>query len=547
MAIYAYPSVRGGYNDSLFATNIANNQVSYAENCVMSLEGFLTQRGGTERISDTTTGATDDVDTIHGFYKHNADGSVTRTTLIKAGTVLYKYISGTGLFTSVKTGLSTAKASIVNFFNGSGTECIVYADGTNFAMWDGTTWTDLTKPDGWTTAPKYLETDDNVLWMAGDSILVTRLCYSESLNPTVIKSKNFFEVDGGEGTSITGLKRTENFILVGKENAIHIIVGQTDADFQRFRVARGIGVSSHWSIQSIGNSTYFANNGGIFIGRLRAFQEDGMDVEMISGNIQRRFQTVKTGTHSTICSVYDANNGQIIWGINTSTADYFDEALVYSVWHSSPNFSKTPLGPDTRFVWAGVWSGLKLNSIANVQDSNGVDVVHIGGNDGLVRKTVSTLRKDDCAVGATTGTDIPWEVQTFEVFFPTTARTARVRKVFPILFQKYNEAINIEWIVDESKRLPVDSSGTSSPRSVKFTGNVPYWHEATETDITTTWGSSIWSEKPVLQAQITLGWRGIMATSIVFILSATGENALDDFSFAGFSVDADVKPARGRG
>ena len=84
MGLYAYPSVRGGYNDSLFATNIANDQVSFAKNCKMALEGFLTQRDGTVKVSDTTTGASDIVYDIHGFYKHNSDGTVTRSTLIKA-------------------------------------------------------------------------------------------------------------------------------------------------------------------------------------------------------------------------------------------------------------------------------------------------------------------------------------------------------------------------------------------------------------------------------------------------------------------------------
>ena len=547
MGLYAYPSVRGGYNDSLFATNIANDQVSFAKNCKMALEGFLTQRDGTVKVSDTATGASDIVYDIHGFYKHNSDGTITRYTLIKAGTVLYSFNSTTAVFDSVKTGLAATKASMVNFFNGSGAECVVYADGTNFAMWDGSTWTALTKPTSWTTAPKYLEVDDNVLWMAGDSALVYRLCYSESLDPTTIKANSFFEIDSGEGTAITGLKRMENYLLVGKENALHLIIGSTFTDFSRLRVTRNVGVSSHWSIQSVGNVVYFVNNNGIWLGRLRALQEDGMDTELISGNIQRRFQTISAGTHNKISSVYDGANGQIIWAVNSTSNTYYDEAFVLSLWHSDPTLAKPLKGPDPRFVWAGVWVGLKLQSLATVQNSNGVEVVHIGGNDGFVRTTLSTLRKDNCAVGATTGTDIEWEINTIELFFPTTARTTRVKKFYPILFQKHNDSVQVEWVVDQSQRLPVDNTGVADPRTITFTGNVPYWHESTSTDITTQWGTRIWAEKPIIQAQVTLKWRGIMATSILFILSADGTNALDDHSFAGFSVEADVKPARGRG
>ena len=547
MGLYAYPSVRGGYNDSLFATNIANDQVSFAKNCKMALEGFLTQRDGTVKVSDTATGASDIVYDIHGFYKHNSDGTITRYTLIKAGTVLYSFNSTTVVFDSVKTGLAATKASMVNFFNGSGVECVVYADGSNFGMWDGTTWTSLTKPTSWTTFPKYLEVDDNVLWMAGDSVLVYRLCYSESLDPTTIKANSFFEIDSGEGTAITGLKRMENYLLIGKENALHLILGSTFTDFSRLRVTRNVGVSSHWSIQSVGNVVYFVNNNGIWLGRLRALQEDGMDTELISGNIQRRFQTISAGTHNKISSVYDGANGQIIWAVNSTSNTYYDEAFVLSLWHSDPTLAKSLKGPDPRFVWAGVWVGLKLQSLATVQNSNGVEVVHIGGNDGFVRTTLSTLRKDNCAVGATTGTDIEWEVDTIELFFPTTARTARVSKFYPILFQKYNNSVNIEWVVDQSQRLPVDNTGVAAPRTIAFTGNIPYWHELTSTDITTQWGTSIWAEKPIIQAQVTLKWRGVMATSILFILSSEGTNALDDYSFAGFSIEADVKPARGRG
>jgi hypothetical protein len=137
------PSVEHGVFDSLYPNTLARSQVSKAVNFYMTPDGLLETRGGTQRLTDTVLASTGALPEGHEFVARETDGTLTRRWMVKSGTVLYEYNSSTGVFDSKKTGLSTDKASMVNFVNAAGAEIMLYADGANLLMYDGTTVTDI--------------------------------------------------------------------------------------------------------------------------------------------------------------------------------------------------------------------------------------------------------------------------------------------------------------------------------------------------------------------------------------------------------------------
>jgi len=548
MPTLSFPLVNGGMNDSLFSTMLARSQVRFSKNNVLSLEGVLTQRGGTVLVSDTATGSTDKLYGTHGYYVHESDGTITRRTMIKAGSVLYEFNATTLVFDVVQAGChATNKPSMENFTDRNGNEVLIYADGELFFMYDGTTVTTLTPPPEVTGKPRYLATCGDALWVAGSLDDPSLASFSDDLDPQSFHRGYNFRPGPGDGDRITGLKSMRDGLAITKDSSIHLIVGTDANDYRIEKISQDIGASSHWSLQAMGRYLFFANPGGIWVGRLIKGDKIILDTERISGNVQNRYNDITVGTHQNIPSVYDENAGHIVWGIQKSTSDYFNEGLVFSLWHSDLESLRPPIPQlDTRFAWAGFWSGIPLESIGRVRDSNNVDQVYFGGNDGLLRRYNTILKKDSCAVGETTGTGIVWEVRPYEVRFGDQGVAAIVHRILPLLFQRANSTIQCSWIVDQKRRLPT-SGGSISPITVKFFGNVPYRNNGSDSSISTRWGSTIWKSRPILQAQVSVGLQGTLAHSFLPIFENSGTHAKSENAFAGFSLEITPVRARGRG
>ena len=79
---------------------------------------------------------------------------------------------------------------------------------------------------------------------------------------------------------------------------------------------------------------------------------------------------------------------------------------------------------------------------------------------------------------------------------------------------------------------------------IKFTGNVPFWSEGTDPDITSQWGHGLWKDRPFLRAAETIN---VLAGSFQPIFRCAGSNAQDEFAFAGWAGTYQIKKARIRG
>jgi hypothetical protein len=188
-------------------------------------------------------------------------------------------------------------------------------------------------------------------------------------------------------------------------------------------------------------------------------------------------------------------------------------------------------------VWAGYLEGLDFNSIARLQDADGVEVILVGTATGLVLEMFSGF-KDSRAVGAVTGTDVSYEVRSREeTLSPGVGRTMRVKKLLPTMYQKHNGAWNLQYIVNRSQLLP------STAKTIKFTGRIPYWHDGSDPKISSKWNNTVWTAKPTLTATINVGKQ---ANSILFIFKMSGSNVKQEGSWVSYDLHVQRLPTTRR-
>jgi hypothetical protein len=531
------PSCEHGVSDTSYPNRVAITQVGKAINFDMALDGKLESRGGSYFINATSANPSGNMTYLHDFVQRGTDGQVTHTIIAKSHDTIYKYNTSTKVFDSVRTGLSTNKPSIVNFVNDAGNEVMVYADGENFATYDGSTWTDISSNFNAATGrdkPRFLLVKHDRLWAAGDDNNPDVVFVSPSMSPDTDWGTNTWVRIAGGLEKITGLSEIYSHVFVAGQNSMHIITGFTPVDFSPIQVSDETGCSSHWSIVTVGSEIYWANETGIHIGRLRAAEDDALNTELISLNIQVTYNRIADGSHSTIEGVYFAPKKQIYWSIRDSPdgRSDADRLLVYSVARSSPHATRQSFGPDTRFVWAGyhafTGAAQSYTSIAVIKNSSEVPEFYVGGIGGKASLMYSGYKDLRASLAATTGTDLTYEIRSREETFGGTARTARVGYFYPTFYQKHNGSCTAQFILNRTVLKP------DAARAITFRGNIPYWNSGSSSQITSKWGSTIWDKKPVLSAKIRVGHQ---AHSMIYLIKNDGSRAKDEISWVGYDMD----------
>ena len=523
------PTVQHGVNDSFYPNTISGTQVSKAVNFDLTKDGQLETRGGTQLLSDTAVASTGTYPHEHLFVKRASDGTLTRIRMLKSGTVLYKYNTSTGVFDSVQTALSTARPCMVNFVNTAGDDVMLYCDQANFLMYDGTTVTDILSnftAGNATSAPAYLFVKHSVVFASGVKEDPDVIFWCGPRKPDSNWPSQGFAILEGGAAKITGIGELYSYIVVTSLNGVHLMTGRTSASFSFFAVNSQRGCTSHWSIVSQGGYIYFANADGFYVGKLRAAEDDGMDVEAIGSSMQNTFIGIADGYWDNIVGAYHAGKREIFWTVRSAGQTNPDRLFVYSEVLSHPEASSPAYGLDTRYVWAGYYEGLNFNSISVMQDANGKAFLSIVDASGKVY-TAHTGYKDARAVGADTGTDIAYEIRPREETFGRTGSTVRVTSFFPTLYQKHNGGFSVQFLLNRTTLFP------ASPIPIAFSGNIPYWNDGTDPRITAAWGNTVWTEKPILSAKIGVKQK---CYSIIPIITSDGSNTKEEGSFIGYGM-----------
>ncbi len=199
-------------------------------------------------------------------------------------------------------------------FTNQGSKVIV-SDGKNTPfMWDGTTSTALTE------MPKARYTCQHLTRIFGAGMdadpLVIRA--SHMGDPSVWDpfdlTHRAYQTYTGDDQKVTALVSLEDFVLIGKENALYALVGRATTDFSVHTIDRQVGIGSHWATKMVRGVAYFPDrNGNIYR------MEPGTLPEKISAPINDIIKTVDP-THIEKARAFVLYDNQYVISLPTGAA-----------------------------------------------------------------------------------------------------------------------------------------------------------------------------------------------------------------------------------
>ena len=241
---------------------------------------------------------------INGFTKWNTNivpqtSSATEKVLMSAyfagntkviaarGTKVFEGASGSGSWTEIDTGRTSAGKYTHHRYNLAGTEHIVWADGANHATkYDGTTVTDL-NATGAPANPKFVTGFKDALFFAGHSANPEEIIFTAPF------TDNDFSTANGAGSlridsQVTALFPFRNELIIFGEERIYRLTGNTLADFVLQPITRDIGCLNGFTVQELAGDILFLGRDGL---RTVAGTEKINDVELgtVSGNVKELF------------------------------------------------------------------------------------------------------------------------------------------------------------------------------------------------------------------------------------------------------------------
>ena len=525
------PAPSLGVNNTNDLFSVLPNQVYRAKNCHLDESGVLFTRGGCRTLNSTALDGA--VTSMYDYFRPDGSGQI-QFTMVTAGSKLYKWRRDNDTFEELKELQSSDRPTWVSFYEGNGRVQAYMCNGTDFFRFDGNDFFDITFVTD-LNAPRYILVYDDRMLAAGMDNAGFDVYVSQELDGTDWTYgdpdvANRWSVHATKGNRITGLALAYNFAVFFQRDTVNIITGAdvTDTATEQITVSNSYGSTSHWSIQSVGNTIYFADESHLYRGVLRQAVENGLEVMPIDRNIRRKYKSVDE--HNDMVSVYDKANDEIIWGVNCNFGNKKDTGLIYSLEHSG---SKPDLG------WINVWSGWWDNGAAYephtlgiILNSGNVPEVWRGDSSGYVYiheetdiEGSYTQNKD---FAAATSADIKTEVVSGAMRPGGITATKLLRTYTPLISQFHNASTYTQWLIDGSKIMP------RTNRYLTLQGDIPNWNDTSNTQTTTLWGKTIWAHNEYVIRPV--GVQGEPFRYLQIIIKNDGANARDSIRYAGGEI-----------
>ncbi|KKM77877.1 hypothetical protein LCGC14_1365660, partial [marine sediment metagenome] len=403
---------------------------------------------------------------------------------------------------------------------------------------DGTEFNDISFVSGY-DAPRYILVYDDRMLAAGMDNAPYDVQVSEELDATDWTYgdpdvANEWSVNSTTGNRITGLALAYNFALFFQRDSVNLITGAdaTSSSTEQITVSRSYGSTSHWSIQSVGNTVYFADENHIYRGILRQAVENGLEVIPIDRNIRRKYKSVDE--HNDIVSVFDKNTDEIYWGVRCTSDILKDTAFVYSIEHSG---QKVNIGWVD--VWAGWWDNggsYEPHTYGVVLNLDNVPEVWRGDSSGYVYIHEETDTEGSYNqfkdYAAATSADIKTEIVSGAVQPSGISVTKMLMIYTPIISQFVNGSTYIQWLIDGSKIMP------RTQRNLTLQSDIPYWNDTSNTQTTTLWGKSVWTNHPYIARPV--GAKEPFRY-LQIIVKNDGSNAKDSVRYGGGEINYQIR------
>ncbi len=520
--IVSMPAPSGGVNNTDDLFSIQKNQVYRAVNYRLNRENVFETRRGSKRLNST---ALDGAITSIYDYRRPEGSIYIRYILVTAGNYLYLWEDDAARATKLRELNSTDRPTWVTFQNAVGGSIAIMANGTDFVSYDGTFVNDITFATG-ISNPRYLMVyDDRVLASGCDShpfrVHICDTFDGTNWMPGAEDTEVYWLMKRASGDRVTGLGQMYDFGVIFSQFGVSILTeaNPDSSTSKQIQISYEYGSTSHWSIRTVGNLIYFADENHLYRGVLRDAIENGMSVIPISENVDAKYRKVRSVTD--VVSVYDPIYEEIQWGMDTKVGAAKDTILGYSVGNSGV----LPEG-GWNDVWAGWYEDIDPHTLAVVLDDKDKPVIWRGDSSGYLYKMYGKNQfKDENSAG--TEVDIATELVTGPVYPSGISVSKRCRKFTPMAFQRHDASLKVEWVIDGSYLKP------TTARPISLYNLIPYWRDSTDTDHAQLWGTTVWSARSYVPRPIVVNepFRYIQ-----FRLTCDGSNTYDDTAYAGGEV-----------
>jgi len=263
-------------------------------------------------------------------------------TLIAPGTFFLTDPSGTGSTTWASTLIPN-----YNFYTGPASGAAAFS-GVPFCWFN-------------TNTPKYIDINQNSMFMSGFSNAPSVMWFSEVGEPENLQPESFFEVRTNDGDRITGHKTYNNDTIVFKENSFHKIIGNNADNYELVELSTEYGCLSNQAIIEFKEKLLFLDRKGIV-------EYNGASWDVISTPVEDIFRQMNlSAAREKACAVHHLYRNQVWFGIPignstvnnvTVVFDYLVNAWTFFDGFNPASFSFIQGGLTRPTAWRGDYSGL---------------------------------------------------------------------------------------------------------------------------------------------------------------------------------------------
>jgi len=174
-----------------------------------------------------------------------------------------------------------------------------------------------------TNTPKYIEVNQNSMFMSGFSGNPSNVWFSELGTPENIQPENFFEVRTNDGDRVYAIKAYNNQLIVLKQNSFHRVIGDSPENFELIELSTEYGCISNASVVEYQEKLMWLDQKGIV-----EFNGAGWNIK--SNPVEDIFRRMNLDVaKEKAVGVHHLYRNQIWWGIPIDGATKNNITVVY--------------------------------------------------------------------------------------------------------------------------------------------------------------------------------------------------------------------------
>jgi hypothetical protein len=366
-----------GLNNKDDSTQIPDGMAQDLRNVIVTNKE-VSKRYGYTALNTTEISSSSGVYGLFPFYYNNG---ASKKLIAVSGTAIYEYVSATGLFSSINTGLTASLRTRAETFH----DLLISVNGTDAVQkYNGTTSAVL---GGSPPICKSVKLHKNYLFLAGNATYPSRLYWCDLDTPETWNALSFVDVNPNDGDLITGLDVSFDSLIITKEYNTYLLYGDTPTYTEGLTL---------WRIKRANTSSGSVNQGSI------AMTGQGLiDLSRNAGVQAMGGATTDTTLNfdALRSNMLSADISPVIAGINESRitqaeAISWDNKYILSVPYGSSTTNNLNLVYD---YYAGGWViwNIPANNWCIYRDS-GVDNLFFGScTDGFVHKITKNIYNDN--------------------------------------------------------------------------------------------------------------------------------------------------------